>query len=453
MAAAPIWPPVWAMSMLHWPLGCEGYLYVSALCLSQQAFDEPVFPSAWWRIAHAALCSCRAVAVASAEQDSPLTFAMQRRLIGVSTRAVSFCLQVEGAFIQGLGLFTSEEVITDSDTGRLITDGTWEYKIPAATCIPRQFNATFLKVLHLSYAASLPVLGCAGGPCKRPIQYVSPVPCIWFPGFTHLLYNLAVGSGCQAAAVSLIRNAMALQDSPNTRGVMGSKASGEPSLLLSVSVLHALRAAVKAAREEISVGATRADLQAQRGGRPPCCALARGSFSPAEYAYEHLQLKFLTRDQPPPSASPAELHELARRSARRYLMKPSKDPELSSLETLERTEEFFASAAGKHATHHAGYALGLTDALPGPCPVSDRAGARQRVRSPVADMASTPASRARKFVELPGPASVIRLREACGPFSAAKILKTAMEEAELTPQAVDGWVLMQPGDLSQLAVG
>ncbi len=60
------------------------------------------------------------------------------------------CLQVEGAFIQGLGLFTSEEVITDENTGRLITDGTWEYKIPAATCIPRQFNATFLKVPPLT---------------------------------------------------------------------------------------------------------------------------------------------------------------------------------------------------------------------------------------------------------------------------------------------------------------
>ena len=247
---------------------------------------------------------------------------------------------------------------------------------------------------------------------------------------------------------------MRLQDSPNTRGVMGSKASGEPSLLLSVSVLHALRAAVKAARKEVGVGATCADLRAQRGGQPPCCARARGSFSPAVYAYQHLQLTFLTLSQPHESpASPAELHELARRSARRRHAKLFRGTEHSSPESLEQTEEFFASAAGKHATHHAGYALGLTDVLPGPCPVSHRAGARQRVRRPVADMASTPASRARKFVELPGPASVIRLREACGPFSAAKILKTAMEEAELTQQAADGWVLMQPGDLSQLAVG
>ncbi len=44
-----------------------------------------------------------------------------------------------------------------------------------------------------------------------------------------------------------------LQDSPNRRGVMGSKASGEPSLLLSVSILHALRAAVKAARQEVGL--------------------------------------------------------------------------------------------------------------------------------------------------------------------------------------------------------
>lgn len=33
---------------------------------------------------------------------------------------------------------------------------------------------------------------------------------------------------------------------------MGSKASGEPSLLLSVSILHAMRAAIKAARAELS---------------------------------------------------------------------------------------------------------------------------------------------------------------------------------------------------------
>ena len=33
---------------------------------------------------------------------------------------------------------------------------------------------------------------------------------------------------------------------------MGSKASGEPALLLSVSILHAMRAAVEAARAELA---------------------------------------------------------------------------------------------------------------------------------------------------------------------------------------------------------
>jgi xanthine dehydrogenase molybdopterin-binding subunit B len=58
-----------------------------------------------------------------------------------------FVGQVEGAFVMGLGFCTTEEVLTDLGSGRLITDGTWEYKIPAITCIPRQLNATFLKVL------------------------------------------------------------------------------------------------------------------------------------------------------------------------------------------------------------------------------------------------------------------------------------------------------------------
>jgi len=46
------------------------------------------------------------------------------------------------------------------------------------------------------------------------------------------------------------------------------------------------------------------------------------------------------------------------------------------------------------------------------------------------------------FTDLPGPASVIRLKEACGHFSAAEILRAAMEEEDIS-QAMDGWVLMQ----------
>ena len=54
--------------------------------------------------------------------------------------------QVEGAFVMGMGLQTQEEVVYDPDTGSLLSDGTWTYKIPTAACIPRRLNVTFLKV-------------------------------------------------------------------------------------------------------------------------------------------------------------------------------------------------------------------------------------------------------------------------------------------------------------------
>ena len=42
-----------------------------------------------------------------------------------------------------------------------------------------------------------------------------------------------------------------LQHSPNPKGVLGSKASGEPSLLLTTSILYALRDAVESARSTL----------------------------------------------------------------------------------------------------------------------------------------------------------------------------------------------------------
>ncbi len=90
----------------------------------------------------------------------------------------------------GMGLCTMEEVLIEPETGKLLSDSTWTYKIPTAADIPRNFNVTFLK------------------------------------------------------------------DSPNIRSVMSSKASGEPSMMLSMSVLYALRRAVLAAKNSISEAAT-----------------------------------------------------------------------------------------------------------------------------------------------------------------------------------------------------
>ena len=64
---------------------------------------------------------------------------------GLSTSPVVDIGQVEGAFIMGLGLFTSEEIKHDRETGELLTKNTWEYKPPAAKDIPQDFRVTLLK--------------------------------------------------------------------------------------------------------------------------------------------------------------------------------------------------------------------------------------------------------------------------------------------------------------------
>ena len=51
--------------------------------------------------------------------------------------------QIEGAFTQGLGLYTSEEYLVLKD-GQLFTQGPNTYKIPGCTDIPQTLNVTLL---------------------------------------------------------------------------------------------------------------------------------------------------------------------------------------------------------------------------------------------------------------------------------------------------------------------
>ena len=51
--------------------------------------------------------------------------------------------QVEGGFVFGLGLWTSEETKYDPDTSELLTHDTWEYKPPCSRDIPEDFRVTF----------------------------------------------------------------------------------------------------------------------------------------------------------------------------------------------------------------------------------------------------------------------------------------------------------------------
>ncbi|CAK1549448.1 unnamed protein product [Leptosia nina] len=48
--------------------------------------------------------------------------------------------QIEGAFIMGLGYWTSEHIIHDEKTGEILTDRTWTYHIPQAKDIPVDFR-------------------------------------------------------------------------------------------------------------------------------------------------------------------------------------------------------------------------------------------------------------------------------------------------------------------------
>ncbi|XP_072944523.1 uncharacterized protein [Epargyreus clarus] len=91
--------------------------------------------------------------------------------------------QVEGAFIMGLGLWTTERLIYSPD-GELLTNNTWTYKPPSAQDIPIDFRVTF----------------------KR--------------------------------------------NSSNPFGVLRSKATGEPALVLAVAITFALHEAIEEARKE-----------------------------------------------------------------------------------------------------------------------------------------------------------------------------------------------------------
>ena len=53
--------------------------------------------------------------------------------------------QVEGAFVQGIGLFTIEDLLHVSASGALATKGPGAYKIPTSADIPQEFNVKFLK--------------------------------------------------------------------------------------------------------------------------------------------------------------------------------------------------------------------------------------------------------------------------------------------------------------------
>jgi xanthine dehydrogenase/oxidase len=62
--------------------------------------------------------------------------------------------QIEGAFVQGQGLFTMEESLWTCD-GQLFTRGPGTYKIPGFRDIPQEFNVSFLQGVNWNSLRSI----------------------------------------------------------------------------------------------------------------------------------------------------------------------------------------------------------------------------------------------------------------------------------------------------------
>lgn len=109
----------------------------------------------------------------------------------------------------------TEEALHDSQ-GVLVTDSTWNYTIPSATCIPRELHVRLLEVWEIKIATTR--------------------------------IAATATSRCQMTSSA---SASSSQNSDNTRGVYSSKACGEPPLQLSASVMTAMQDAVRAGRLQL----------------------------------------------------------------------------------------------------------------------------------------------------------------------------------------------------------
>ena len=52
--------------------------------------------------------------------------------------------QIEGAFVMGMGMVTTEQLISDTKTGELLTNGPSNYQIPTVADVPKELNVTIL---------------------------------------------------------------------------------------------------------------------------------------------------------------------------------------------------------------------------------------------------------------------------------------------------------------------
>nr|CAB3456309.1 unnamed protein product [Digitaria exilis] len=91
-------------------------------------------------------------ALAIPDEDNNMVVYSSSQYPELAQTVIAKCLgiplaNIEGSFIQGVGFFIYEEHQTNSD-GLVISNSTWDYKIPTVDTIPKQFN---VEVLNTGY--------------------------------------------------------------------------------------------------------------------------------------------------------------------------------------------------------------------------------------------------------------------------------------------------------------
>lgn len=78
--------------------------------------------------------------------------------------------QIEGAFVQGQGLFTTEESLWHRASGQIFTKGPGTYKIPGFRDIPQEFNVSLLKDVEWEHLRTIQRSRGVGEPVRIAAQ-------------------------------------------------------------------------------------------------------------------------------------------------------------------------------------------------------------------------------------------------------------------------------------------
>lgn len=151
-------------------------------------------------------------------------------------------LQIEGAFMQGLGLYTLEE-LKFSPSGLLYTRGPSQYKIPAVCDVPLRFNVYLLPDSHNPHAIYSSKV--RGHDARMYILLFFNL--LSLHDTTRLISLMKLVEWCLFLFFPDLATTSSFTWSVSLQGI------GEPVLFLGSSVFFAIKDAVAAARSEVGL--------------------------------------------------------------------------------------------------------------------------------------------------------------------------------------------------------